>query len=126
MAELKQKREILLSDEDVELTGNILETAFRIFLQEKIVRNQQEFSKLILGMKPNYYSSMRARNRRPSDAVLENLLKQTKLFLFSCKRNPYFGEPRAKSLNRTHDRLDALANTISDELFMNWVNNIAY
>lgn len=124
MAALKQKREILISDEDIEIEETILQMAFRIFLQEKIVRTQQEFSTLILDMKPSYYSCMRARKREASYAVLKKLLRQIRLFLFSCKRNPYFGEPRAKRLNRTHDRLDALANTVSEAILLTWADTL--
>ena len=98
----------------------VLEIAYRVYSEEGIVRSQLEFSTSVLGKGPSYLSCMKARCRTPTRAMLERLLRHTRLFLFSCKRNPHLGKPHAHHLNKAHRRLEALANTIEEELFLKW------
>lgn len=109
---------IPIPDSDNSTYLTLLELAFRIYFEEGLVKSQQEFSTRILGMGPSYFSCMRARKRTPASAVLERLLKQTRLFLVSCERNPYFGKTYSIRLNQTYDRLDGLADTLEDELLI--------
>lgn len=99
----------------------ILEMAFRIYHQCKLVSSQQEFSTAILGKKPSYYSCMRARKRAPSREVLERLLSETRRFKFICASNPLLGNAHAKQINKTYQSLSELSNTINDELSCLWM-----
>ena len=115
-------RSIRPSHKSTNLT--LLHTAFRIYFEEGMVKSQQEFSTSILGKAPSYFSSMTARQRTPKRAVLERLLNQTRLFLFSCRDNPYIGKLHSVRLTQTHERLDGLANTIESELMLDWRSSL--
>ena len=60
---------------------SLLEMAYLVFLQERIVHSQWEFYRRILGKAHSYLSSMRARSREPKWAVLQRLLEQIRLVL---------------------------------------------
>jgi len=99
----------------------ILEMAFRIYQQCKLVSSQQEFSTAVLGKKPSYYSCMKARKRAPSREVLERLLRETRRFKFICASNPFLGNVHAKQINITYQSLSKLSNAIHDELSSYWI-----
>lgn len=105
------------------INPSLMEIAYCIYFEEGMVASQKEFSTCVLGMGPSYYSSMRARRRTPKRTVLQRLLKHTRLFLFSCQGNPYIGQPNSVRLNKAHRRLNALANTIEQELILHWSLN---
>ena len=97
-----------------------LETAYLVFLNAKIINSQAEFSTRILGMKPSYYSCMKARGRIPTRGVLERLLNHTKQLLASFEDNPHLGKSHAFHLNQAHQRLTKLAGRIEEELLLRW------
>uniref|UniRef100_UPI00261E3D9C hypothetical protein n=1 Tax=uncultured Tateyamaria sp. TaxID=455651 RepID=UPI00261E3D9C len=68
------------------------------------------------GKPPSYYSSMIARNRKPSRHVLQTLLNVTKTILATFIGNPHFGKPYAVNLNHAYEELEGIVEQISVQL----------
>ena len=101
-----------------------MQDAYNTYLDIDIVSSQHEFSTTILGMKPSYLSSMKARSRKPSQQVFERLLQHARLFLFSCNRNPHLHKPYAVKLNHAHQKLSELVRKLEEELFVIWASEL--
>lgn len=94
----------------------ILDIAYKVFRSCKLTANQQDFSVNILGKAPSYLSCMRARGRSPDISIFYRLLENTKLFRDGIELNQHFGNEYAENLNTAHRRLQALVNTLEEEL----------
>ncbi|MGB0853066.1 MAG: hypothetical protein ACPGSI_07215 [Pikeienuella sp.] len=81
-----------------------------------MVISQRSFSRRILGKPPSYYSSMIARNRKPSRHVLQTLLSVTKTILATFLGNPHFGKPYAVNLNHAYEELEGIVEQVSVQL----------
>lgn len=96
----------------------LLELAYTVFSEAKIIKSQGEFSRTVLRMKPSYYSCMRARNRSPNTYIFERILHVARFYHRGIELNKHFNKPHAVSLNKAHTRLEALINTIEEALFL--------
>ena len=107
-------------------SSNLLQDAFSVYRSNNLVRSQAAFSHRILGRKSSYYSSMIARNRRPSQRVLETLMNVTKTIMATFLGNPHFGKLYAENLNRAYEELQKLVERISVEIsFLQAVDQLA-
>jgi hypothetical protein len=107
-------------------SSNLLQDAFNVYRSNNLVRSQTAFSHRILGRKSSYYSSMIARNRRPSQRVLETLMNVTKTIMATFLGNPHFGKLYAENLNRAYEELQQLVEQISVEIsFLQAVDQLA-
>ena len=61
---------------------------------------------------------MKARNRTPSQYVMERLLKDAKYHASSIATNKHFGAEYAIQLNNAHKQLQALVHAIEQTLFV--------
>ncbi|WP_299153690.1 hypothetical protein [uncultured Tateyamaria sp.] len=94
----------------------LLQDAFHCYRRNNLVISQRSFSRRILGKPPSYYSSMIARNRKPSRHVLQTLLSVTKTILATFIGNPHFGKPYAVNLNHAYEELEAIVEQVSVQL----------
>lgn len=90
----------------------ILDAAYRTYLDIKLVKGQKEFSTKICGKAPSYLSCMRARGRTPSLLVLDRILNDARLLRDGIRANKYYGSPHAPTLNSAQNALEALINTM--------------
>lgn len=96
----------------------VLNLAYFVYHNVKLVRDQHQFSVRVLGKTPSYLSCMKARNRTPSRHVMERLLKDAKYQATSIATNNHFGAEYATQLNKTHKQLQALIHAIEQTLFV--------
>ncbi|WP_299150235.1 hypothetical protein [uncultured Tateyamaria sp.] len=100
---------------EINQTG-LLQDAYHCYRRNNLVISQRSFSRRILGKPPSYYSSMIARNRKPSRHMLQTLLSVTKTILATFLGNPHFGKPYAVNLNHAYEELEAIVEQVSVQL----------
>lgn len=112
--ELNHHYDVHLYDNDGYI--QLLEAAYRTYLETGLVKGQREFSTKVCGKTPSYISCMRARSRTPSLLVLNRILEDARLLHSGIEANKHFGQPYSENLNRAHGRLEALINTMEQVL----------
>lgn len=96
--------------------AGLLQEAYQTYSRNNLVTSQGAFSRRVLGQKNSYYSSMVARDRRPSRKVLAALQRVTKALAASFQANPHFGKHYAVNLNQAFEELDGLIRRIEAKL----------
>ncbi|PYG25094.1 hypothetical protein [Pelagimonas varians] len=95
---------------------NLLQDAFYTYRRNNLANSEGAFSQCVLGQRPNYYSSMMARGRRPSLKVMKALLDTTMLITDRLFANPHYGQPYAMALNQAYEELEQLSQDIAVKL----------
>lgn len=95
----------------------VLNLAYFVYHKIKLVKDQHQFSVRVIGKAPSYLSCMKARNRTPSQYVMERLLKNAKYHASSIATNKHFGAEYAIQLNNAHKQLQALIHAIEQTMF---------
>ncbi|MEP3199155.1 MAG: DUF6626 family protein [Lentilitoribacter sp.] len=114
--QFNQVKPVLANQDDNYLY--VLNLAYFVYHKVKLVKDQHQFSVRVLGKAPSYLSCMKARNRTPSQYVMERLLKDAKYQASSIASNNHFGAEYATQLNNTHKQLQALIHAIEQSLFV--------
>ena len=91
---------------------SVLDLAYYVFRQLRLVTSHSDFSKRILGIEPKVYLRMVAQNNVPDDMVLNQLLKTIRHYLEIYLGHPQFGSENADSLNRGYRWLARLESAI--------------
>lgn len=81
-----------------------------------LTTTQAQFSVQMLGKRPSYLSSMRARNLVPSHRVLNELSLRISQRIALFEQNPHLGAPYAAVLNATYQRLKTIQNMVESQL----------
>lgn len=81
-----------------------------------LTTTQAQFSVQMLGKRPSYLSSMRARNLVPSHGVINELSVRVSQRIALFEQNPHLGAPYAAVLNATYQRLKTIQNMVESQL----------
>lgn len=94
----------------------LLDIAYKVYLDLGLIKGQQEFSVRIAGKAPSYLSCMKSRGRTPNRIVLVTVLNDARLLRDGIETNKHFGHDYAETLNGAHRKLVALVNTMEEQL----------
>lgn len=90
----------------------LVELAYSVYVELKLITDQQQFSIRVLGKSHSYLSCMKSRKRTPTQPVLFRLLRDVRIKRELISDNPHFGKPYAMMLNRAFNKLVALEDII--------------